>query len=152
MWRRDGTALANRGRVRMRSAGGPSRLAIVVFVLAAAGVAGWRMWGPAATVRNARYLEFHASPDHDASDMRGAPLVRGYVLDVFSVGGSRPVQTIELGKPSPAADGTIRVELSSLSLTRLAPGTAYEAAVTAIGPYGRGESDRSNRFALTISR
>jgi len=74
------------------------------------------------------------------------------VMEIFPAGASTPVQTVDLGKPAASPDGLIRIELSSLPLKPLKRGTAYEASITAVGPHGRSESDRSNRFALTTAR
>lgn len=116
----------------------------VLAAVAVIGYAGMRAWrgsvpGPSA-------LEFQPSPDHDALDPKGAPIVQRYVFEVYRIGGSVPVETIDLGKPSPTADGVLHVDLSSLPMRSLVPGTIYEATITAVGPYGSGASARSNRF------
>jgi hypothetical protein len=125
---------------------------MVLATIVAGAYAARLVWGPAATVQDGRYVEFRVSPDHDAIDTTGTAIVKGYALELFAVGGAAPVQTIDLGKPAPAANGVIRLELASIPLAGLTPGTTYEAAITAVGPYGSGESDRSNRFAFSAPR
>lgn len=128
-------------------------LILIVLIVAAVGVIATYpvIWGtdPVEAVRDARYIEFRASPDHAGVGQDGAPLVRGYVLEIFPAGAATALQTIDLGKPSPSPEGVIRVALSSMPVGPLAPGTAYEAAVTAVGPHGSGTSDRSNRFSFS---
>jgi len=116
------------------------------------GVAGFTVWRSTRRVVDARAFEFSPSPDHKSVDMNGVAIVKGYVLEIYPVGGAAPVQTIDLGKPDPSPDGVIRIEWSSIRMTPLAPGTTYEAAITAVGPYGRGGSGRSNRFAFSGGR
>jgi len=128
------------------------RLAIVaVLVLVVASVSGYVWLGrePAGPVSDPHFLQFQPSQDHDAVDKKGAPLVERYELEVYPTGATEPSQKIDLGKPKPGADGLIHVELSSIRIAPLAPGTTYEAAIASVGPYGRGASARSNRFTFT---
>ena len=131
-------------------------LILIMLIVAAVGVIATYavVWGPdpVGAVRDARYVEFRASADHAAVDKDGAPLVRGYVLEIFPAGASTVVQTIDLGKPSPSPDHVIRIAWPSLPVGSLAPGATYEAAVTAVGPHGIGASDRSNRFSFSVPR
>jgi hypothetical protein len=129
-----------------------STVAVVVAVAAAIGgyAALHRM--PDAALHDARSLEFRASLDDGSLDASGTPLVTNYVMEIFPAGSSTPLQTVDLGKPAASTDGLIRIELSSLPLKPLKRGTAYEASITAVGPHGRSESDRSNRFAFTAAR
>lgn len=128
------------------------RTAVGALVLCAAcAYAGVRGWVRATALPEARMLEFRPSADHDAVDRQGAPMVQRYVFEVYPAGAATPVEKIDLGKPSPSADGVIRVDLSSLPMRPLAPGVQYEAAIVAVGPYGLGGSDRSNRFTFAQS-
>ena len=131
-------------------------LLLIVLIVAAFGLIATYavVWStdPAGAVRDARYLEFRASPDHAAIAPDGALLVRGYALEIFPAGASAAVQTIDLGKPSPSPEGVIRIALSSVPVGRLAAGTAYEASVKAVGPHGTATSDRSNRFSFSTPR
>lgn len=82
-----------------------------------------------------RAVSFTASSDH-------ATNVTSYLFEVFANGANpataTPVATSDLGKPTPAADGTITVDRATLFST-LAAGT-YVATVSAIGPGGRTRS------------
>src|SRR5262249_2578687 len=99
-----------------------SRRVAIVAVLVASAVLGYVGLGrqPAGPVNDPHYLLFQPSQDHDAVDKRGAPLVERYELEVYASGASEPSQTIDLGKPRPAADGLIHVQLSSIRMVPLA--------------------------------
>jgi hypothetical protein len=88
-----------------------------------------------------RLVVFTASSDH-------ATNVTSYRFDVFTSGANpataTPVRTANLGKPTPASNGDITVDQSSL-FTGLAVGN-YIATVTAIGPGG---STRSATVSFT---
>src|SRR4051812_4652726 len=87
-----------------------SRLAAVVLLglLLAASPAN------AQSIVDARSLEFTPSVDHAAVDADGVPLLERYSLQVFVEGSVTPVQTVNLGKPQPGADGMIRVDFVAL--------------------------------------
>jgi hypothetical protein len=78
---------------------------------------------------------FNASTDH-------ATNVSSYLLEIFAAGAdpdtATPVTSSDLGKPTPAANGEIDVDRTSL-IGALAPGS-YVATVSAIGPGGRSRS------------
>jgi hypothetical protein len=95
---------------------------------------------------DARHIEFNASPDHDTVDTHGRALLDRYALEIFLKDGRIPVQIADLGKPDADGDGTIRLDFVSRLRLPLIPGVTYEAAVAAVGPYGIGESERSNAF------
>jgi hypothetical protein len=86
-------------------------------------------------------VEFNASPDHTT-------LVNSYRFDVFQSGANpstaTPVATLNLGKPTPDANGIITVDALSF-FTNLAPGD-YIATVSAIGSTG---SSRSAAVSFT---
>jgi hypothetical protein len=143
------------GRRRRGRTSRTARTSFILIVAAAGAIATYavvRVTDPGGAVRDARYVEFRASPDHADVAQDGAPLVRGYVLEIFPAGASTAVQTIDLGKPSPSPEGVIRIALSSLPVGALAPGATYEAAVKAVGPHGSGTSNRSNRFSFSAPR
>ena len=71
-----------------------------------------------------------------------------YQLDLFLQGASAPFQSIQLGKPSPDSDGTIRVDLTAQFVGWPVPGTVYVADVAAVGPGGVAPSSLSNTFAF----
>jgi hypothetical protein len=88
--------------------------------------------------------EFDPSPDHGLV-VSGSPVVDHYELGFYLVGAAQPFQVNQLGKPAPDVDGKIRVGIG----TRPAPGTLYEARVSALGPGGAGVSAVSNNFTFT---
>ena len=104
----------------------------------------------AQSITDARRVEFTPSPDHDAVDPNGIALVNNYTLDVFLAGGTSVVQTANLGKPAPDADGMIRVDFVSLLPNPLTPGVIYETVVSAVGPGGSTPSARSNTFGFSL--
>ena len=86
-------------------------------------------------------LIFQASPDHTT-------LVTSYRLDVFASGANpataTPIATSNLGKPTPAANNDITVNLATF-FASLAPGN-YIATVSAIGTSGSARSDPPTAF------
>ena len=97
---------------------------------------------------DARHIEFNASPDHDALDAHGNPLLDRYQLEIFVKDQYAPIETANLGKPEPNDEGEIRMDFVSRLRTPLTPGVTYEAAVAAVGPYGTSKSERSNPFSF----
>ena len=89
-----------------------------------------------------RYALFHASADH-------ATLVTSYRLNVYASGANpataTPIKTANLGKPTPDANGDIKVDELSF-FTGLAVGN-YVATVSAIGTAGSAQS-----AAITFTR
>jgi regulation of enolase protein 1 (concanavalin A-like superfamily) len=79
-----------------------------------------------------RAVSFTASSDH-------ATNVTSYLFEVFASGvnpsTATPLASSDLGKPTPAIDGTITVDRSAF-FSALAPGS-YLATVSAVGPGGR---------------
>ena len=73
----------------------------------------------AQTITDPRRVEFSPSPDHNAVDSSGNPLVSSYSLLIYVSGASTPTQTVSLGKPAPESDGMIRVDFVSLLTTPL---------------------------------
>jgi hypothetical protein len=105
----------------------------------------------AQSIIDARRLEFVPSTDHNALDATtGDALVQSYSLQVFLAGGAM-VQTVDLGKPTPEADGLIRLDFVSWLSTPLTPGEIYEAVVAAVGPGGSSASAPSNTFAFGVA-
>jgi hypothetical protein len=102
----------------------------------------------AQAIVDARTLEFLPSPDHDrVTD--GVAHVTFYSFEVFAVGESTPRQMVELGKPSPGADGYIRLDFVDRLSSPLIPGQEYQTRVTASGPGGTATSELSNVFSFT---
>jgi hypothetical protein len=96
-----------------------------------------------------RTAEFDPSPDHWALLGSGQPAVLKYELDVYLVGASTPLGTVDMGKPSPDADGKIRYDFSAQIASLVLPGSNYEARVSAVGPEGEALSEPSNPFTFT---
>ncbi len=95
-----------------------------------------------------RVAEFSPSADHWQVLGDGSPAVSRYDLRVYLLGASTPLATIDIGKPSPDADGRIRVDFASEAAAWSLPGYTYEARVSAVGPQGEGVSDTSNPFTF----
>lgn len=99
---------------------------------------------PAETL-NPRVVEFDPSDDHNTA------LVTGYELQFYILGAVAPFQSVQLGKPSPGADGKIRVDylaLPGLLVSWPIPVSQYQAKVSAWGSSGSGLSDFSNTFTV----
>ncbi len=77
------------------------------------------------------------------------PLLSRYSMAIYPAGGATPLETVDLGKPSPDPDGFIRVNFAVLLTIPLTPGQSYEATVSAIGPGGSSASGRSNTFGVS---
>lgn len=88
---------------------------------------------------------FNPSPDHSVVDNVGVPLVSKYEL-VLSKDG-KVVTQIDLGKPTPNAQGIITIDVNATILS-LSSGN-YTGVVNAIGPGGVGTSLPSPPFSLT---
>ena len=101
----------------------------------------------AQTVVDPRFVEFAPSADHSTLAPDGTPLVQRYSLTVFVVGSTTPLDTMNLGKPTPSA-GIIRVDFLPLMNTPPPAGVILEARVTAIGPGGSTPSAVSNQFSF----
>ena len=96
-----------------------------------------------------RVAEFDPSPDHWTTLESGEPAVLRYDLAVYLLGASTPFGTVDMGKPSPEADGKIRYDFSSQVTAWTLPGGNYEARVSAVGPEGEALSSPSNPFTFT---
>jgi hypothetical protein len=78
-----------------------------------------------------RALLFDASPDHDAVNRYGEPVVLKYIVELHQVGGNVPAGVFDMGKPKPK-NGAIRFDLDD---TGVATGD-YTARVMVVGPNG----------------
>lgn len=103
----------------------------------------------AQAVSDPQAVEFDPSPQHSAVDGSGAALVTRYDLSVYNPGGSTPLRTVSLGKPSPGGDGKIRVAFLALMTPPLATGVMYEAKIITVGPGGSTPSTASNGFTFS---
>lgn len=118
-------------------------------VLAAAVLLLFPSAAAAQLVINATTAEFTPSADHDTLTKYGKPLVESYVLMISQSGTTGTIRSVDLGKPSPGADGLIRVDFAALMATPLAGGIEYRARVAATGPGGKSISEPSNPFTYS---
>ena len=114
---------------------------VVTLALAAA--------ASAQVVSDPRVAEFDPSPDHWQTLDSGEPAVVRYELGVYLLGAAAPFTTVDMGKPSPEADGKIRYDFAAGVTGLPLPGGDYEARVSAVGPEGAALSDPSNPFTIT---
>lgn len=103
------------------------KIILVALVFALLGFASTAV---AQTIRNPSVATFTPSADHAT--------VTGYTIGYFLPGASEPVQTADLGKPTPDATNTCTVTLNVMPLSFAA---AYTAKVKAVA--GGVESDWS---------
>jgi hypothetical protein len=88
-------------------------------------------------------LEFTPSPDH-ASILR-------YEFEVLPATGSgAPVTVLNLGRPTPTADGQIRVDLTPWHLEQTLGAGTYRARVSATSDGGTSPSTASNPFTFSV--
>jgi hypothetical protein len=99
-------------------------------------------------VVNPHLVLFIPSPDHDAVDFAGQPIVSSYDLEFSQLGASQPFLVLLLGKPNRGVDGTIVVDFGSMLGSPPMPGAPLEARVVAVGPGGRSASAPSNVFVF----
>ncbi|MGE3509549.1 MAG: hypothetical protein AB7N65_11765 [Vicinamibacterales bacterium] len=107
------------------------------------------LWTPSTAVAQTvdpAFAEFIPSPDH-ATAVGGTPLVSRYDLSYYQMGATQPFQVNSLGKPAPASDGRIRVNITGLP--RPAAGIVYQARVLAVGGGGSAASLPSNSFMFS---
>jgi hypothetical protein len=133
--------------VLVRSRSSVRRVLIGVFVLTL--VHATRLH--AQSILDAQRVQFTPSADNNTLGGDGTPVVSNYTLTIYVAGGSTPFATANLGKPTPDADGMMRVDFSTLLSTPLQVGVSYEAVVAAVGPSGSGSSARSNTVELTTA-
>ena len=96
-----------------------------------------------------RVAEFDPSPDHWVVLDSGESAVLRYELGVYQLGASTPLGKVDMGKPSPDADGKIRYDFSAQVTAWSLSGGEYEARVSAVGPEGAALSDPSNPFTFS---
>ena len=133
---------SSRTRRRITSLGLTVLLGITLTLACAAAVS-------AQVVSDPRVAEFDPSPDHWDVLASGQPAVARYELEMYMVGASAPFTTMNMGKPSPDADGKIRYDFSTAVAGWPLPGGNYEARVGVVGPEGEALSDPSNPFTFT---
>jgi len=119
----------------------------VVFVALAMLVSAARV--SAQSIVDPQRAEFTPSADHSATTTEGVPLVQSYSLSIYQAGSTEALQTVNLGKPAPEADGKVRVAFLNLLNPAPVSGVIYEARISAIGPGGSATSDVSNTFSFS---
>lgn len=115
---------------------------LLSFILCCARAAG------AQSIIDPGAVEFTASADHNALDPVGQPLVVRYDFLLYIVGSGLPAQVVDIGKPSPDGNSTIRIALTTILDPLPTPGVAYEIRIAAVGPAGASPSTPSNSFAF----
>ena len=105
----------------------------------------------AQVVSNPRVAEFDPSADHWQLLDGGESAVLKYELEVYLVGASAPFATLDMGKPSPDADGKIRYDFASSVVGWPLPGGEYQALVRVVGPEGSAVSEPSNSFTFSTA-
>jgi hypothetical protein len=128
---------------RRRASPGLSVLLAIAFTLASA------VTLHAQVLSDPRIAEFDPSPDHWEVLDSGLPAVLRYELAFYLIGAAEPFVTMDMGKPTPEADGKIRYDFASGAGAWPLPGGDYEARVSAVGPEGSSVSDPSNPFTFT---
>jgi regulation of enolase protein 1 (concanavalin A-like superfamily) len=130
--------------------GGSRRLFTLLSLVAISLIA---RLAPAQTtaVVNPTTVSFDASPDHSTVLADGRPAVDHYTLEIYTVGGTVPFQTTNIGKPTPTSVGAITYDFSGGVAGWPLPGGTYEARVSAVGPNGIGTSTPSNTFTFSTS-
>lgn len=109
------------------------RLLLVTLVFA---LLGFAATATAQTIKNPSIATFTASPDHAQ--------IASYTIGFFLPGATDPVQTADLGNPTPDATQTCTV---TLNVQPLVFGAAYTAKVKAVaGTVASDWSDASNPF------
>lgn len=103
----------------------------------------------AQSIIDGQRVEFLPSADNDTI-VAGVALVQGYALNIYAAGSGTVVSTADLGKPTPDADGYMRVAYVPRLTTPLQFGAVYESRVLATGPGGSTPSEVSNTFTLTV--
>lgn len=102
----------------------------------------------AQVVINPTTVQFAASADHASLLPDGSPMVTKYEIRHFLSGATSPVQTGDLGKPSPVSGIVTASIVGTLSSLPFSPTQQYVAKVAAIGPTGEGLSAASNPFVV----
>jgi lipoprotein signal peptidase len=115
--------------------------ALIVLISAAA--------TSAQTVVDPTVVEFIPSADHDALTADGRAVVQSYSLSIFESATRTLLQTVNLGKPTPDADGQIRTPFPTFLKPAPLPGVVYEARVAAVGISKTSASAFSNTFSFS---
>ena len=122
-----------------------SRIALgVLTMLVAAGRVS------AQTVVDPLLVEFFPSADHYTVNPDGTLKVQSYSFSVYEAGTTKPLQTVNLGKPDPGTDGKIRIPFPTFLKPAPIAGVIYEARVAAVSPSGSSAASAlSNTFSFS---
>jgi all-beta uncharacterized protein len=96
----------------------------------------------AQSVVNPTTAEFDPSGDHDTV-VDGTPVLENYELHIYRMSEAVPDRVVNLEKPSPGADGKIRINFVALVTPPLPTDVIYTAEVVAVGPGGLSASPLS---------
>src|ERR1700722_99407 len=83
---------------------------------------------------NPTQAQFKASADQSSTLSDGTPVLQYYQLELYVVGAASPFQTVNLGKPTPDATGTITLDLTTVFMGWPLPGIFYDMDMVAVGP------------------
>lgn len=118
-------------------------LAVLTMLVTAARVS-------AQTVVDPLLVEFSPSADHYAVSADGTPKVQSYSFSIYEAGATKPLQTVNLGKPDPGTDGKIRIPFPTFLKPAPVAGVVYEARVAAVTPSGSSSASAlSNTFSFS---
>jgi hypothetical protein len=117
-------------------------IALAILISAAAATAQTVIVDP-------KVVEFTPSLDHDAVASDGTLVVQSYSLSIFESATTIPLQTVNLGKPTPESDGKIRVPFPTFLKPAPVPGVIYVARVAAVGVSKSAASTLSNTFSFS---
>lgn len=90
---------------------------------------------------------FVASADHNVVENE-VPVVTNYELRIYVAGGTVPLRTLNLNKPTPDTNNEITVTISTLVASL--PVGDYFGKVAAKGPGGEAVSEPSNPFTVAV--
>jgi hypothetical protein len=104
----------------------------------------------AQTVVDPVIVEFIPSSDHFVFSGDGTPKVQSYSFALYAAGTTKPLQTVNLGKPEPDTDGRIRIPFPTFLKPAPVAGVVYEARVAAVAPSGSSSTTSlSNTFSFS---
>jgi hypothetical protein len=118
-------------------------LVLLAIVVSAARVS-------AQTVVDPLIVEFNPSSDHYVVSTDGTPKVQSYSFAMYEAGATKPLQTVNLGKPEPDTDGKIRIPFPTFLKPAPVAGVVYAARVAAVTPSGSSSASAlSNTFSFS---
>ena len=94
------------------------------------------------------FVEFTVSADHATVDATGQALVMRYDFLLYAQGALTPARVVNLGKPAPGAQGTVRIALASIVSSWPTNASVFQVRIAAVGPFGSSPSQLSNSFSF----